>query len=487
MKTRPPRIQAAKLPLFAVIGFLFACALPGTAAEKPNVLFIAVDDLRPQLESYGKPFMHTPNMDRLAETGTLFERSFCMVPTCGASRASLMTGLRPSRNRFVNYHTWAEKDAPGVPPLNTHFQENGYHTVSLGKIFHHRTDHEEGWTEEPWRPDQRYMAYQNPDSLKKWKRHRQKHDGEGRARGPAYEWANVPDKAYPDGKLAREALTRMKRLSSQKQPFFLAVGFFRPHLPFMSPKKYWDLYDHDEIRIPANYHAPRKAPNAAMHQFGELRAYAEIPHEGPVSDRVARNLIHGYYASVSYIDAQVGKLLDALKRLGLKEDTIVVLWGDHGWQLGEHGLWCKHCTFETSMHAPLLVRAPSIKGGKHIDQLTEFIDIYPSLCELAGLPKPDHLQGRSFAPLMRNPDRSWKTAAVGRFRNGDTIRTDRYRYSEYSRDNGEVLARMLYDHRTDPRENFNIVDRKTLTQKVEALSSELQARKGKDADLSKRE
>ncbi len=451
---------------------------------KPNVLFIAVDDLRPQLGCYGRSFMHTPNIDRLARSGTMFRRAYCMVPTCGASRASLMTGLRPSRHRFVSYRTWAEKDAPGVTPLHTHFRNHGYHTVSLGKVLHHPEDHREGWSEDPWRPDQRYLAYQNLDSVEQWKRHRKKHDGKGRARGPAYEAAEVPDDAYPDGKLAKEAIERLGRIGDREEPFFLAVGFFRPHLPFMAPEKYWERYDHEEIHLPANYHPPRNVPNAAMHNFGELRAYAGIPHSGPVPTETARKMIHGYYAAVSYVDAQVGRVLDALERKGLREETLVVLWGDHGWQLGEHGLWCKHCTFETSMQAPLIVRAPGLDGGQQTRGLTEFIDIYPSLCELAGLPRPDHLQGRSFVPLLKDPTREWKAAAVGRFRNGDTVRTDRYRYSEYTRGSGEVVARMLYDHRTDPRENVNIAGRETRTEDVERLSSLLNRRKGKDRELS---
>lgn len=446
-----------------------------SAAERPNVLFIAVDDLRSELGCYGHTAMHTPHIDRLAAKGILFERAYCMVPTCGASRASLMTGIRPARNRFVNYLAWAERDAPGIRTLNTQFREHGYYTVSLGKVFHHPEDNAQGWSEPAWRP-RGAETYQLPES-------RRAARNNDRGRGPAWEAADVEDEAYADGQLARRALADLRRLAEMDQPFFLAVGFFKPHLPFVAPQKYWDLYDSDSIQLPATYHRPKDAPDEAIHNWGELRAYAGIPANGPLTDEQARTLIHGYYACVSYTDAQIGRLLGELDRLGLSDDTIVVLWGDHGWNLGEHTLWCKHCCFETSMHAPLIVKAPGIEGGRSTRGLTEFIDIYPSLCELAGLPQPAHLQGASFIPLMQDPERDWKESAIGRFRNGDTIRTDGFRYTEYTTGEGAAISRMLYDHAVDPQEDANISEDDGQRETVRRLRGELRQGMGRNSDV----
>ena len=445
-------IEMKKLSLLVVVVLMASAGLVRAESSRPNVLFIAVDDLRPELACYGKQHIHSPSIDRLAASGVLFERAYCMVPTCGASRASLMTGIRPARNRFVTYQTWAEKDAPGITTLNTQFHTNGYFTRSLGKVFHHPTDNAKGWSEPAWRPKD-VPWYRRSENAKL---HEQRQKQGSRTRGPAWESADVDDNAYADGVLAEQAIADLQRLRSGDEPFFLAVGFFKPHLPFIAPQKYWDLYDREQIRIPDNYHPPKDAPAESIHSSGELRAYAGIPAKGPVSDETARNLIHGYYACVSYTDAQIGRLLDELDRLKLADNTVVVLWGDHGWNLGEHTLWCKHSCYETSMQIPLIVRAPGIDGGQKRSGLIETIDLYPTLCELAGLPKPDHLQGQSFATLLRDPNADWKTAAVGRFGNGDTIRTDGFRFTEYRDGKGKLTSRMLYDHKTDHGENANV-------------------------------
>ncbi|MEQ8786315.1 MAG: sulfatase [Pirellulaceae bacterium] len=455
---------------------LIVLLLPGPALadQRPNILFIAVDDLRPQLSCYGEGHIHSPNIDRLAASGVLFERAYCMVPTCGASRASLMTGIRPARNRFVSYQTWAQKDAPGITTVNTHFRTNGYHTASLGKVFHHPEDHAAGWSEPAWRP-KGVPWYRRPENQAL---HEQRQKQGARNRGPAWESADVADDAYADGVLANRALDDLRRLKALDKPFFLAVGFFKPHLPFIAPQKYWDLYDPETIQLPDNYYVPKDAPQESIHSSGELRAYAGIPAKGRVSDETARNLIHGYYACVSYTDSQIGKLLDELDRLDLADNTIVVLWGDHGWNLGEHTLWCKHSCYETSMQIPLIVRAPGISGKQRRSGLVESIDLYPTLCELAGLPLPDHLQGRSFATLMKNPEAEWKSAAVGRFQNGDTIRTDTFRFTEYSDKNGKQTSRMLYDHNADPGENANVAT--SHRDAVGELTAELHKLKGSD-------
>lgn len=448
------RRNALKNLMFTTATFALPAISMGKESKKPNVLFIAVDDLRPQLGCYGHKQMHSPNIDKLAGQGIQFNRSFCNVPVCGASRASLMTGSRPTRDRFLGYSTWAEKDLPGVTSLPEHFKKHGYHTISNGKIFHHTNDCREGWSEDPWRPrneEGNWRDYQLEEN-------KQIADESSNGRGPAYEKADVPDEAYFDGKIMKKSVSDLRRLAKKDEPFFLAVGFLKPHLPFNAPSKYWDLYDRDKIDMADNPFRPKNAPDAAMHNWGELRNYYDIPSKGSLSDEKARTLVHGYYACVSYTDAMIGKLMDELDALNLSDNTIIILWGDHGWNLREHGLWCKHCNFKTSLQAPILVRAPGMKEGIQTDALTEFVDIYPSLCELCELPLPEHLDGKSFVPLMKNPDQEWKKAVFSRYYAGDSVKTDRYLYTEWRDKKGDVYARMLYDHKNDPKENVNIAE-----------------------------
>ncbi|MEX0321570.1 MAG: sulfatase [Puniceicoccaceae bacterium] len=431
------------------------------SATRPNILFIAIDDLRPEILEYGHEEMVTPNMDRLANRSLLFERAYCMVPTCGASRASLMTGIRPTKDRFVSFDVFASEDAPGIVTLNTHLKENGYHTVSLGKVFHHRNDNESGWSEPPWRAGGGHYA--NPENEKKM---------DGWKNGQAYEREDVPDNTYRDGKLAEEAIRVLQRLSKKKQPFFLSVGFTKPHLPFVAPEKYWALYD-GKVELPDNYYAPENVPDEAMHPWGELRNYTGIPKKGVLPRKQARTLIHGYRACVTYVDTQIGRILDEMDSLGLTGNTVLVLWGDHGWNLGEHTLWCKHCCFENALRAPLIISAPMLDGfesATRTGNLTEFIDIYPTLCDLAGIDKPQHLEGTSLTDVLKDPDTAHKEFAISRFKSGDTIRTNRYRYSQYTDNKGKVVARMLYDHDRDPGENHNIAGNPEYTHVVEKLS-----------------
>jgi iduronate 2-sulfatase len=438
-----------------------------------------VDDLRPQLGCFGKSFMHSPHIDALAKRGQVFERAYCMVPTCGASRASLMSGLRPHSKRFVSYTARADEDAPGVTTMNQHLKDNGYRTISLGKIFHFPDDSAAGWSEKSWRPNT--PNYRDRKAERQAiAEHKQKHPKRSKVRGMPYEAFDADDSEYRDHQIATRAIKHLDELQQNNSPFFLAVGFFKPHLPFCAQQKYWDLYDFSSIQVPDNFRSPPKAPRGAVHQSSELRSYATIPPKGSVSTHQARKLIHGYYACVSFIDAQVGRLMQALQDTGLSDNTVVILCGDHGWQLGDHGMWNKHSCFETSMHTPLIVSIPgqqqdTVLGGR-ITALTELIDIYPSVCELAGIPKPDHLHGTSFVPLLKNPNLSGKPQAVGRYRDGDTIRTDRFRLSEYRKQQGANLmsGSMLYDHRTDPNENINIADREQHHNTVKTLSELLQ-------------
>ncbi len=365
--------------------------------------------------------------------------------------------------------------------MNTHFKRHGYHTVSLGKIFHVPADNASGWSEPPWRP--KVGMYRDPENMALLRARRRR---QARAKGPSYEAFAADDAEYADGALAEHAVEVLERLARSDQPFFLAVGFFKPHLPFVAPKKYWELYDRAAIDLPPNAARPKGAPSASLHHSGELRAYSDIPRNGPIPRDTARALIHGYYACVSFTDAQIGKLLDALDRLDLTRETIVVLWADHGWNLGEHGLWCKHSCYETSMRIPLMVRVPGKTAGRSSDALIESIDLYPTLCDLTGIPRPEHLEGASFAQLLEHPDRPHKEAAVGRYGRGDTIRTARYRFSEYRTKQGKFLGRMLYDHRRDPGETVNVAERDETRAVARQLAEQLDRIKGRDRAPTRR-
>jgi iduronate 2-sulfatase len=280
-----------------------------------------------------------------------------------------------------------------------------------------------------------------------------------RGMGPAFEAADVPDDAYHDGKDADHAIKTLNEV--RDQPFFLAVGFHKPHLPFNAPKRHWDRYDRESLPLALNTSAPENVTEYSLTEFGELRGYFGMPKEGPIPEDLSRTLVHGYCACVSYMDSQVGRVLDEVEQLGLKENTVVILWGDHGWKLGEHGSWCKHTNFDIDTHAPMIIRSPERgKPGAKASGLTEFVDMYPSLCDLCDLPQPDHLEGQSFVPLMEEPDRTWKQAAFSQYPRKDvmgyTIKTDDFRYTEWqSRETGDVKARELYDHRQDAAENVN--------------------------------
>ena len=451
-----------------LFGFILVLA---NAQQKPNVLFIAVDDLRPELGCYGQPHIKSPNIDKLAESGLLFNRSYCNIPVCGASRASILSGIRPNRHRFLQFDCRLDEDVPGMVSLPMHFKNNGYHTVSLGKIFHHQNDGKGSWSETPWFPQgewKGWQAYVEPESDELIQ------PGKYGISGPSFESPKGPDHIYPDGMIAEEAMQQLQKFKSENQPFFLAVGFLKPHLPFNAPQKYWDMYDFDEINLPEYMQKPENAPDESMHNFGELRNYADVPGQGPMEEEFMRKLIHGYYACVSYTDAQIGKVLDELERLEMAENTIVILWGDHGWHLGEHGLWCKHCNFEKVLHTPLILRAPGKKQNVKTDALVEYVDVYPSLCELAGLSKPFHLQGKSFVPLADNPELPWKDEVYSRWIRGETIVTPTHTYTEWIGDNnGVAYSNMLYDLDADPEETVDVSGMPENTALVKMLSEKL--------------
>tara|TARA_R110002050_G_scaffold147761_1_gene273831 strand:- start:4143 stop:5570 length:1428 start_codon:yes stop_codon:yes gene_type:complete len=452
-----------------VIQLLLLLLFISCKEEKPNVLFIVVDDLRPELGCYGQRQIKSPAIDKLAANGLTFVNAYCNVPVCGASRASLLTGIRPTSNRFVGYNTYAQDDAPGAVSLPQHFRNNGYYTVSNGKVFHHIDDIPESWSEAPWNP-----AAESGSFLDYLTEKNQQIVDSTKGRAYPYEMAAVDDEAYFDGQIAAKTIEDLNRLKKEGKPFFLAAGFLKPHLPFNAPKKYWDLYPPGTISLPDNYYPPQNAPDAAIHNFGELRNYHDVPAEGPVSDEMALELIHGYYACVSYVDAQIGKVLDALEELGLAENTVVILWGDHGWQLGEHSIWCKHANFKTSLNAPLIVRAPGKKGGQQTEALVEFVDIFPSLCDLAGLEKPVQLHGTSFVPLTENPGLPWKQAVYCRYVLGESVKTKDFLYTEWFNKQQKSFASMLYDHRNDPDENVNVAGEASYSGEVATFQQLLQ-------------
>lgn len=452
-----------------LIVFFFIVVAVNAQKQKPNVLFIAVDDLRPELGCYGQSQIKSPNIDKLAESGLTFNRAYCNVPVCGASRASILSGIRPNRHRFVNASARQDKDVPGVAGLPMHFKQNGYHTVSLGKVYHLKYDSKESWSENPWTPEgdwQGWRAYILPGSKEQI--------DPASGYGPSFEMADGPDQIYPDGVVADEAVRQMQKLKKSGNPFFLAVGFRKPHLPFNAPKKYWDLYDFDEIKLPDNMKKPANAPDLSVHNSYELRGYTDVPDKGPLDEEFMRKMIHGYYACVSYIDEQVGKVLKELDRLGLAENTIVILWGDHGFHLGEQSMWGKHCNFENALRSPLILKVPGKAEDIKTNALVEFVDVYPTLCELAGLEKPVHLQGKSFAPLTENPETPWKEEVFCRWIRGETVVTSTHTYTEWYNDNtGEISARMLYNLEDNPEETVNISEKPENKKLVNELSLKL--------------
>ncbi len=463
--------------LFVLSGiFLLACkAEPKEQKEekvqqKPNILFIAVDDLRPELNFYGAPHIQSPNLDKLASQSLVFDRAYCSVPTCGASRASILTGKRPTRNRFLTFDTRIDEQVPEAVTLPKLFKASGYTTISNGKVLHVPDDSASDW-DEVWRPGKETLNYFNQYNQELISQ---------KQRGNPFEAAAVDEDQYLDGKIAAKGIADLKKLKKAGKPFFLAMGFMKPHLPFNAPQKYWDMYPLENVSLPQSYQQPKTTPSKAFHNFGELRTYSNVPKKGPLNTEMAKELIQGYYACVSFVDAQIGKLLHELEKEGLAENTIVVLWGDHGWNLGEHQLWCKHCTFETSLRSPLLIKVPGKTKGRHVTDITEFVDIYPSLVELAGLQMPENqLEGESLVPLINGKGRA-KNYAVSKFKDAVTLIKGDYFYTEWTNDEGIAYERMLFDHKTDPLELTNLAEKEEYKALVSQLTIELREKWGKD-------
>lgn len=440
-----------------------------------NVLFIFVDDLRPELGCYGNTLIHTPNIDNLALQGTLFTRHYVTVPTCGASRRSLLTGKLPRSasdlsNDVLEIRAKENIKMKGPESFVANLRNNGYYTVGIGKISHSPDGYIYKYTDPKGKdrelPNSWNEMLFDPGKWKTgWNAFFGYADGSNRntLKGEVkpYESAEVDDESYPDGLTAKLALRKLQELASRDQPFFLGVGFFKPHLPFNAPKKYWDMYKEADIPLTPSPDIPVNINTMSLHESGEFNGYRKGEEKAslskPLSDAYARKLRHGYYAGVSYIDAQIGKVLDELKRLNLNKNTIIVLWGDHGWHLGDNRVWGKHTLAEWSVRSPLIVKAPGMLTGVSSDKIVSSIDVYPSLMELCGLRMPYKAEGRSFVSLLKEPrDRKWNNVAYSYFRNGITVRTDRYRLSKYFRP--EQPATELYDHQVDPNESKNMAN-----------------------------
>jgi arylsulfatase A-like enzyme len=457
------------------LGLSLHCAESPEPPKKPapNILFLAIDDLRPQLGAYGESYMHTPRLDGLAAEGRLFTRHYVQVPTCGASRFSLLTGVRPASAAHLRnsaFETLLSAHSASQPESFVHlFRQRGYYTAGLGKMSHmpdgklyEYNGEGDGAPEMPlswnesWGPIGKWGT--------SWNAFFGYSDGNNRnmERGkyPAFERAAVADTALPDGLTAQRAIEMLQQLKDTT--FFLGVGFFKPHLPFTAPAKYWDLYDADSLPLSPNPEPPLGIAQEDLANNGEM--FGNYRHEEKggkgirISDESARELRHAYVAAVSYVDAQVGKVLDELDRLGLAENTIVVVWGDHGWHLGDHTVWGKHTTFERSLRSTLIVRSPDIQQpGLATDGLVESLDLYPTLLELAGIDSvPAYLTGSSFVPLLKNPAQAGKQGAFGYWRGGRTLRTERYRITEYPGGEEKEARLELFDHETDPFETRNL-------------------------------
>ena len=470
-----------------------AKAVEGKQSDKPNILLLLVDDLKPNLGVYGDAVAHSPNIDRLAEKGMVFNRAYCNQAVCMASRYNLLLGARSTSTGIFNFGTQFRDVYPNAVTLPQFFMNAGYHVESMGKVFHighGNTNDEASWSIPHHK--EKVIEYLLPESTNGQLTREEAFFQNSRMfiedlppnkklpRGAAWESPDVLDEAYADGRVAKHAIDRLRELSKKpEQPFFMAVGFARPHLPFCAPKKYWDLYNPQELPMPVNEEQPIDAPPCALKRKGEIVQFFPVPEqeEGIYDDDLKRKLIHGYYASMSYMDAQLGRVLNELERLGLDDNTIIVLWGDHGWHLGDHGTWTKHTNFEQATRIPIVFVAPGITSpGTKTNQLAETVDIYTTLAELAGLEKPDVQQpidGTSLVPVLKNGENRVKDHAYHAYLKngylGEAIRTQQYRMVRWThtKDATKEVLYELYDYVNDPHETKNQAAK--MPEKVEEL------------------
>ena len=452
----------------------FLITLPSLGQDKKqNILFIGVDDLRPLINSYGHEQMKTPNIDKLASEGVQFNQAYTNVAVCGASRASILTGVRGSNSRFYRYYSRVDEDLPKAVTLAKLFKQNGYKTASLGKIYHNTRDNIDEW--DIHKSFQNFTGYQNPKSIKEINDRKERHPSNGKLKGPAFEYANVADDAYNDGKLTDYAIKTLNDFKKSGDPFFLAVGYISTHLPFIQPEKYGNMYNDNDIVYSKLKDIPINAPSRARHQWSELRnAYLDIPKNGPVSSQMEKDLIKSYYASVSYMDAMLGKLISALDDLGMRNNTTIVFWSDHGFFLGEHGMWCKHHTFNEAIHVPLIISSPKMKKGYKSDAMIEYVDLYPTICEIAGITPPNYIHGESFVSVLKNPEKEHKTEIYSRYQTLEVVQDKKFSYHEVLQHNtGKVLYNMLFDMENDKKQYFNISNNSEYLEIVNSYSKKL--------------
>ncbi len=467
-----------KPPILISLAMALCCLAASVAtAEKPNVLLILVDDLKPALGCYGDSVAKTPNIDQLASRGMRFDLAYCNQAVCAPSRFTLMLGSHSTSTGLYGLGSQLRQLVPDAVTLPQHFANHGYRTESLGKVFHigHGNHGDpDSFSVEHYKD--KVIEYLDPDSTDGGQLTREEalftnqKLGQIRSlpRGAAFESPVAEDEDYADGRVAAETIRRLKaakqRRNDEGTPFFIAAGFVRPHLPFSAPKKYWDRFERDQLPIPVYQQAPKNAPAVAGKKGGEIAAYKPVPEQGAIDADLTRELIHGYYASTSFVDAQIGKVIQAVDSLGLADNTIIVLWGDHGFHLGDHAIWTKHTNYEQANRIPMLIVAPGITiPASTTRQLAESVDLYPTLAELAGLPQPtgpQTIDGKSLVPVLTDPEarvRDHAFHAYPKQKLGRTIRTERYRLVEWRNlsQPDKSVEYELYDYVSDPHETEN--------------------------------
>ena len=441
-----------------VFAFVFSCFLSAIVLgqEQPNVLIFLVDDLRNDLGCYGNDIVKSPNIDALAENGIVFNKAYCQQAICAPSRMSILTGMRPENIGIYDIFTPMRKQRKDIVSMPQFFKANNYKTVSIGKVYHHGIDDQDVWDIYHPKENNSYVLKENKDYIQNARKNGK------RVNGVAFEKAEVADDAYKDGRAANHAIAALEKLKNET--FLMIVGLSKPHLPFNAPKKYWDLYDKNELNVPARK-KPENMYKLALSKWGELKNYANIPNKGDLDDDLTQELINGYYACVSYIDAQIGKIVNTLESLHLKENTVIVFMSDHGYKLGEYGAWCKHSNMELDTRVPLI-----IANGKNIktnnstsNALVENIDIFPTLAEACGL-NMHHVDGKSILPLIDDPNKPWDAAAYSLYPRGEkymgcTVTDGTWRYTEWRNSNTqEVLDIELYDHGESLVAHKNVAD-----------------------------
>ncbi|HIC32641.1 MAG TPA: DUF4976 domain-containing protein [Flavobacteriaceae bacterium] len=485
---------------------------------KKNILFIAVDDLKPLLSNYGSSQMITPNFDRLAKMGMTFTNAHVQYAVCGPSRASVMTGTNPDRTKVWDLHTDFRESAPDLVSMPEYLISQGYETTAVGKIYHKgssATGHDgKSWSMphqlpnnfDPKYGEAAFSYYQDPitkqkyeDLIKEAEAKGIKQNGKQRNYAfkrlkPSTENVDVSDTAYQDGLYTQTAIQQLTDLQNSGKPWFLGVGYQKPHLPFVAPKKYWDLYKRDEIKLAEFQELAEGTPKFAYHSFGELRAFSDIDNKLNIGDKLPeakqRELIHGYMACVSYIDAQIGILLDELEKRGILDETVIVLWGDHGWHLGDHTEWCKHSNFEQATRIPFMFTGPGVEKNQKSHHPVNLVDLFPTVFELANVPQSIQTDGKSLVPLLDKDvsttidmDYAYHQYARGS-RMGYSVRTDRYRYTEWhdnnyrsykNYDESNIVGREFYDYESDPLETKNWVKDKKYASVVKDLKAKLKA------------